>query len=82
MISTRWDQAMQVMSELKKFLTLSPEGPFTVGDSFVVHLKRKRVVTEDGVWITPSDSHLKKLLELTGLKWKSAGREAPQTYCK
>ena len=49
-----------------------------VGDSFV-HLKRKRVITEDGVWITPSDSHLKKLLELTGLNWKSAGCETPQT---
>ena len=68
----------EVMSELKKFLTLSLEGPFTVGDSFV-HLKRKRVITEDGVWITPSDSHLKKLLELTGLNWKSTGRETPQT---
>ena len=68
----------EVMSELKKFLTLSLEGPFTIGDSFV-HLKRKRVITEDGVWITPSDSHLKKLLELTGLNWKSTGRETPQT---
>ena len=65
----------EVMCELKKFLTLSLEGPFTVGDS-LVHLKRKRVITEDGVWI---DSHLKKLLELTGLNWKSTGRETPQT---
>ena len=66
------------MTELKKFLTLSLEGPFSAGESFV-HLKRKRVITEDGVWIAPSDSHLKKLLELTGLNWKSTGRETPQT---
>ena len=68
----------EVMTELKKFLTLSLEGPFSAGESFV-HLKRKRVITEDGVWIAPSDSHLKKLLELTGLNWKSTGRETPQT---
>ena len=47
----------EVMTELKKFLTLSLEGPFSAGESFV-HLKRKRVITEDGVWIAPSDSQL------------------------
>jgi hypothetical protein len=66
------------MTELKKHLTINLEGPFKPGDSFV-HLKRKRVITNDGLWITPGDAHLKKLLELTGLHWSSTGRDTPQT---
>ena len=50
------------------------EGPFRVGNSFV-HLKRKRVITPQGVWITPGDTRLKKLLELTGLNIESASRD-------
>eukprot|EP00435_Cladocopium_sp_Y103_P025455 s1207_g6.t1 len=68
----------ELMSELKKYWTISLEGPFRVGDSFV-HLKRKRVILPEGVWIAPSDTHLKKLLELTGLNMESTGRDTPQT---
>jgi len=64
----------ELITELKKYLTISLEGPFRVGDSFV-HLKRKRVITPQGVWITPGDTRLKKLLELTGLNIESASRD-------
>ena len=66
----------ELMSELKKYLTISLEGPLRAGDSFV-HLTRKRVITPQGVWITPTDAHLKKLLELTGLNMESTGRDTP-----
>ena len=61
----------------KKFLTINLEGPFGPGDSFV-HLKRKRVITHDGLWISPGEGHLKKLLELAGLNLQSTGRQVPQ----
>ena len=67
----------ELMLELKKFLTINLEGPFGPGDSFV-HLKRKRVITHDGLWISPGEGHLKKLLELTGLNLQSTGRQVPQ----
>ena len=50
----------EVMSELKKFLTLSLEGPFTIGDSFV-HLNEEasdhwRWCVDYTQWLTPQEA--------------------------
>jgi hypothetical protein len=63
---------------MAKYMTLTLEGPFDVGSTFV-HLKRVRTVTPEGLYISATSSHLKKLLKLTDLTENSKGKDTPIT---
>ena len=82
MTSTAWGLGMFSERLLKKVgekLTLLIEGPFNLENPEFAHLKRRRTITPEGVWIAPSENHLKKLLELCGLDYKSKTRDTPLT---
>ena len=59
-------------------MTLTLEGPFDVGSTFV-HLKRVWTVTPEGLYISATSNHLKKLLKLTDLTENSKGKDTPIT---
>eukprot|EP00435_Cladocopium_sp_Y103_P031934 s1307_g8.t1 len=69
----------RVLKEIAKHMTLQIEGPFNVDNPEFVHLKRRRTIRPDGLWIQPAEGHLRKLLELAGLDWTSKTRENPVT---
>ena len=72
------DSAGQLLKRMAKYMTLTLEGPFDVGSTFV-HLKRVRTVTPEGLYISATSSHLKKLLKLTDLTENSKGKDTPIT---
>ena len=69
----------RLLKKVGEKLTLLIEGPFNLDNPEFVHLKRRRTVTPEGLWIAPSENHLKKLLELCGLDYKSKTRDTPLT---
>ena len=71
--------AKRVLEEIAKHLTMKIEGPFNEANPEFVHLKRRRTITSEGVWIQSAEGHLKKLLELNGLSLDSKTRETPVT---
>ena len=71
--------AGRLLKEIAKHMTMIIEGPYNLENPEFVHLKRKRTITKEGVYIQGSGNHLKKLLELCGLDEKSKPRETPMT---
>ena len=69
----------RLLKQIGEHLTLLIEGPYHDGNPSFTHLKRRRTVTKEGVWIQPSENHLKKLLDLCGLDERSKPRETPIT---
>eukprot|EP00435_Cladocopium_sp_Y103_P019977 s1163_g4.t2 len=72
------DSAGQLLKRVAEYMTLTLEGPFDVGSTFV-HLKRVRTVTPEGLYISASSNHLKKLMKLTDLTENSKGKDTPIT---
>ena len=66
----------RVLKKIAEHMTLTIEGPYKEGSTFT-HLKRVRIIKKDGITISPSPNHLKKLLELTDLTMESKGRDTP-----
>ena len=71
--------AGRLLEEIAKHMTMIIEGPYNLENPEFVHLKRKRTIAKEGVWIQGSGNHLKKLLELCGLDETSKSRETPMT---
>lgn len=69
----------RLLKKVGEKLTLLIEGPFNLDNPEFVHPKRRRTITPEGLWIAPSENHLKKLLELCGLDYKSKTRDTPLT---
>ena len=72
------EAAGNLLQRIGQHMTLKIEGPYDIGSTFV-HLKRVRVVAPEGVYISASPNHLKKLLKLTDLSEGSKGRDTPIT---
>lgn len=72
------ETAGNLLKRVAQYMTLTLEGPYDVGSTFV-HLKRVRTVTAEGMYIAASPSHLRKLLKLTDLTEESKGRDTPIT---
>ena len=72
------EAAGNLLQRIGQRMTLKIEGPYDIGSTFV-HLKRVRVVAPEGVYISASPNHLKKLLKLTDLSEGSKGRDTPIT---
>ena len=72
----------RLLKQIGEHLTLLIEGPYNEGNPSFTHLKRRPMVTKEGVWIQPSANHLKKLLDICGLDEiyeMSKPRETPTT---
>ena len=72
------ESAGNLLKRVAEYMTLTLEGPFDIGSTYV-HLKRVRTMTPEGLYISSSSSHLKKLLELTDLTETSKGKDTPIT---
>ena len=72
------ESAGNLLRKIGQYLTLKVEGPYDEGSTFV-HLKRVRTVTTEGVYISASPNHLKKLLKALDLTEDSKGRDTPIT---
>ena len=72
------EAAGNLLKRVAQYMTLTLEGPYDVGSTFV-HLKRVRTMTAEGMYIAASPSHLRKLLKLTDLTEESKGRDTPIT---